>query len=122
MPNRTNGVSSVQCRLPGEVIVHCDWPAPVPNSVSLTADIDQSYTAQMVLTKLVLCQAPLSRDWTAAVPRWAWPQMNSRCHLAIGWRSERIIKLQCSSSAPFPFPRLSWPIRRLDDFLPTPTS
>lgn len=44
-------------------------------------------------------------------------QINSWCHFAIGWRIDRIIKLQCSSSELFPFPKVTWPTRRLADFL-----
>lgn len=44
-------------------------------------------------------------------------QISRPCHFAIGWRTERIIELQCSSSELFSFPKVNCPIRRLGDFL-----
>lgn len=46
-----------------------------------------------------------------------WLQINNGCHFAIGWQIDRIIKRQCSSSDLFPFPKVTWPTRRLADFL-----
>lgn len=44
-------------------------------------------------------------------------QTSRPCHFATGWRTERIIKLQCSSSELLSFPRVNCPISFLVDFL-----
>lgn len=44
-------------------------------------------------------------------------QISRPCHFATGWRTERIIKVQCSSSERFSFPTLSCPISCLADLL-----
>ncbi len=48
---------------------------------------------------------------------WEVSQISRPCHFATGWRTERIINLQCSSSELFSFPTVSCPIRYLIDFL-----
>lgn len=48
---------------------------------------------------------------------WDVSQISRPCHFATGWRTERIIKLQCLSSEFFSFPTVNCPIRCLVDFL-----
>lgn len=43
--------------------------------------------------------------------------MSRPCHFAIGWRTERIIRPQCSSSELLSLPTVNCPIRCLVDFL-----
>ena len=43
-------------------------------------------------------------------------QISRPCHLATGWRTERIIRFQCSSSVLLSFPTVNCPIRCLGDF------
>lgn len=44
-------------------------------------------------------------------------QISSLCHLAIGWRTDCIIELQCWSSKVSSFPTVNCPIRTFVDFL-----
>lgn len=48
---------------------------------------------------------------------WAVTQISRPCHFAIGWRTERIIRFQCSSSELLSLPTVNCPIRCLVDFL-----